>query len=327
MFREDSRPSTGRSLCPSNRNTNQDTSLWAASSTLIGSSSTQQTNSRPRTSAYKQTSLWATPDELTQSSRITTARAPTPRTSLWGTMEPTRVASSRPQSPKTSLWGSDNQQSNNNTAAVINTRVAAPASVSVPRTGPFATEMDQPSAKQLADAQAAEQLRSALTYDIEERYRQTADEFVAADIDRSGFLEENEILRLCLLFNLPVEHVAAVFNQCDSKDGNGKLDYREFAHYLTRASFPTNPTSQTQAEQQQQVTTTAPVAVSVAQEAPVVAAAAPPAPSTGRADPRFASTGVSSIFGGPDSMPTPPSKFSNGKGRSLNRNYAPTSLW
>ena len=49
------------------------------------------------------------------------------------------------------------------------------------------------------------------------------------------------------LFNLPVEHVAAVLNQCDSKDGNGKLDYREFAHYLTRASFPTNPTSQTQA--------------------------------------------------------------------------------
>jgi hypothetical protein len=75
-------------------------------------------------------------------------------------------------------------------------------------------------------------------------------------------------------------------------------------------------------------------APAAAHPAAAAAAAAPPAqnappapvPNTGRDDPRFSSSGVSSIFGGPDGALSPPPKYAKGR-QSKNRNYAKTSLW
>ena len=323
MFREDSRPSTGRGHGANNRN--RDTSLWSDMSSATNTAG-GATSSRGK-SVYQPTSLWATPDELAQTSARNgnrNVRAPTPRTSLWGTIDPKENTVGKQQPVRQAApFATDD--------STMSTMSSAPPPPRQPSPQPFATDADAPSAESV-QAAAAEQFRQTLTYDLEERYRQTADAFVAADVDRSGFLDETEILRLCHLFNLPEKHVAAVYNSCDNNK-DGKLDYREFAYYLVRPSFGNTGTEQQQSQQQSQqggaVSSATPAAVpAVMAEPELVAVAAPPpapTPNTARPDPRFASNGVSLIFGGPDGAPTPPAKFT--KGRSKNRNYAPTSLW
>ena len=342
MFRDDSRPSTGRSRVNDNRNNRSDTALWG-----------EPTNSgRPTTTSrtFKSTSLWSSAADL--ATAVTTATSSRPSTSL---DRPNTTASShRPKSAyqRTSLWGTIDPNASTKAkpppvkAAPFATEATkltsqpppGPASGQPTSTGPaslttqpFATEADITP----ADKAGAEELRSQLTYDLEERYQQAAESFMAADVDRSGYLDENEILRLCHLFNLPIEHVATCFGLCDVNNDK-KLNYREFAYHLIRPSY-TQQQQQQQQQQQPEAAAAPPAAAAAAAAAAppaAAAAAAPPAqnappapvPNTGRDDPRFSSSGVSSIFGGPDGALSPPPKYAKGR-QSKNRNYAKTSLW
>jgi hypothetical protein len=142
---------------------------------------------------------------------------------------------------------------------------------------------------------------------------------------------------LCHLFNLPIEHVVQCFNSCDTNQDN-RINYKEFAYHLLRPSFGRQQEQEPQTTEQvepaqatEQVNQ--PTAVPAAAPMPSLPltslpmAAPPPAPQTRRAtDPRFNSTGVSSIFGGPDGAPTPPSKTARRITKN-NRNFSKTSLW
>ena len=83
-----------------------------------------------------------------------------------------------------------------------------------------------------------EVVQRALQMEIEERYRNLKDAFIAADSDRSGKLEANELIRLCAMNNLPQDTVLALVDRCDI-DKDGRMSYEEFAAGPGQKSYTT----------------------------------------------------------------------------------------
>ena len=173
-FSNQPRPRTGRQRVSDNRNNRPDTALWGVPASNGGMKpGTQQRQ-------FKSTSLWSV-DEPKQQIQAPTSSRSTPRTSLWGTIDTAREQPTK-QPPHVK-------------PAPFATSATPPSTQPPPQVRqaqPFATEAD------IVSTKGAEELRSALTYDIEERYRQAADAFVAADMDRSGFLEQDEVCVVCI---------------------------------------------------------------------------------------------------------------------------------
>jgi hypothetical protein len=191
-FGDTQRPSTGRQRVLENVNHKSDTALWGPPPERTGVKQTR---------TYKKTSLWATSSETARS----TLNRPsvTPRTSLWATSSETARSTSTlhrsSATPRTSLWGTINE----NELPVTKPPPVKPApyatsatTLSVPPPPPPPSNRGQPFATNAdivpVDVES-EKLRASLTYDLEERYRQAADAFIAADVNRSGFLEEEEV--------------------------------------------------------------------------------------------------------------------------------------
>ena len=86
----------------------------------------------------------------------------------------------------------------------------------------------------------SEGLRSSLIDEFEERFQKVSRAFLAADADRSGFLDAGELRRLCSLYNLPADQVDGVLRLCDV-DSDGKISYHEFSTKLSRPDYPTGP--------------------------------------------------------------------------------------
>jgi hypothetical protein len=141
-----------------------------------------------------------------------------------------------------------------------------------------------------------------------------------------------QILRLCHLFNLPVENVVKCFNLCDTNQDK-KMNYKEFTYHLLRPSFsrPQQQTLPVEASvevpkeeiEELQAPVSAPVMVPVSAPLPSSPSQLRQ-PSPPQSKNQSSSAGVAGIFGGPDGAPTPPLKS---RGRSRNRNYNKTSLW
>eukprot|EP00949_MAST-11_sp_MAST-11-sp1_P000113 g113.t1 len=85
--------------------------------------------------------------------------------------------------------------------------------------------------------QGREKLRGALVDELEERFRYVRQAFLAADVDRSGYLEAGELRRLCAMYNLPGGRVEEVLALCDP-NRDGKISYAEFSHNLSRPDYP-----------------------------------------------------------------------------------------
>ena len=60
--------------------------------------------------------------------------------------------------------------------------------------------------------------------------------FLSYDRDRSGFVDLDEVKRICGKYNLPLQEelLQEIVRRCDI-DGNGKIDYNEFISFLVRA--------------------------------------------------------------------------------------------
>ena len=168
-FGDTQRPSTGRQRVLENVNHKSDTALWGPPPERTGVKQTR---------TYKKTSLWATSSETARSTSTLHRSSATPRTSLWGTINENELPVTKPPPVKPAPY------------ATSATTLSVPPPPPPPsnRGQPFATNADIVP----VDVES-EKLRASLTYDLEERYRQAADAFIAADVNRSGFLEEEEV--------------------------------------------------------------------------------------------------------------------------------------
>lgn len=70
---------------------------------------------------------------------------------------------------------------------------------------------------------------------VHAKSKQLAKAFRSFDLDKDGRLSLHELLAAVRCFNLliPREHVEQIFHQCD-RDGNGSVDYEEFALLFKR---------------------------------------------------------------------------------------------
>ena len=84
--------------------------------------------------------------------------------------------------------------------------------------------------------QGRRKLRGALD-ELEERFRYVRQAFLAADVDRSGYLEAGELRRLCAMYNLPGGRVEEVLALCDP-NRDGKITLYEFSRNLSRPDYP-----------------------------------------------------------------------------------------
>ena len=82
------------------------------------------------------------------------------------------------------------------------------------------------------DTWMAENLRQELVQDLEERFRSLRGAFRKIDADQSGFIDVEELKKLCTSYNLPTEHVSAVFDSLDV-DKDGKIIFSEFSTRLS----------------------------------------------------------------------------------------------
>ena len=118
--------------------------------------------------------------------------------------------------------------------SIPNVLMGAGASAN-PEPPPFETVQDAIAAGKTdaeIDVWMAENLRQELVQDLEERFRSLRGAFRKIDADQSGFIDVEELKKLCTNYNLPTEHVSAVFDSLDV-DKDGKIVFSEFSTRLS----------------------------------------------------------------------------------------------
>jgi len=82
------------------------------------------------------------------------------------------------------------------------------------------------------DIWMAENLRQELVQDFEERFRSLRGAFLKMDTDQNGSIDVEELKTMCVSYNLPTDHVNAVFSSLDT-DQDGKIVFSEFSSRLS----------------------------------------------------------------------------------------------
>eukprot|EP00908_Phaeocystis_cordata_P017640 Transcript_28996.p2 GENE.Transcript_28996~~Transcript_28996.p2 ORF type:complete len:233 (-),score=114.31 Transcript_28996:258-956(-) len=101
-----------------------------------------------------------------------------------------------------------------------------------------------PPIKRRATEQELERYRAQISDKIYTKWKMLAGAFRALDEDKSGFLSKEEVIEAVGNFNLPIprHHIVQLVDEyAIDVDGDGRVDYDEFAKALKRQDYGTAP--------------------------------------------------------------------------------------